>query len=108
MADGAHAAISVVTLPDEIDLVNAVSVYRQLSAAIRRDIKVVVADLTSTVFCDPAGVREIVHAHRDAAGAGAELRLVVPPGNGRRVLEMMGLDRFLSLYPTLEAARVTT
>jgi anti-sigma B factor antagonist len=63
-----------------------------------------VADLTSTTFCDSLGARQMVLAHRHARALGAELRLALPSGGVRRVLELLGLDQVLLLYPTVESA----
>jgi anti-sigma B factor antagonist len=66
----------------------------------------VIADLTSTTFCDSLGARQLVLAHQDAKALGAQLRLALLSGNVRRVLELMGLDQVLLLYPTVQAARL--
>jgi hypothetical protein len=45
-----------------------------------------------------------VRARRRAVAAGAELKLVVTAQIVRRVLGICGLDRLVSIYPSLEAA----
>lgn len=94
----------VVTLPAEIDAANAERVGGQLQAAFTPGVTVVIADMTSTVFCDSAGMRHLILADDCAAAHGAQLRLAVPPGHVLRVLTLMGLDRLLSIYPSLAAA----
>ena len=99
-----HAAQPVIVgLPAEIDVVNAESVYDQLCSACAPGFAVV-ADLTSTTLCDSLGAWQMVLAHRHARAAGAELRLAVPTGAVRRVLELLGLDQVLLLYPSVESA----
>ncbi len=93
----------IVALPDEIDAVNAESVYEQLSAAFVPGVTVVVADMTSTRFCDSRGAWQLTLAHQHATARG-QLRVAVPPGGVRRVLELLGLDQVLHLYPTVAAA----
>jgi anti-anti-sigma factor len=95
----------IVRLPAEIDVSNAESVYDQLCSVCAPGFAVV-ADLTSTAFCDSLGVRQMVLAHQHARVMGAELRLAVPSGGVRRVLELLGLDQVLLLYPTVEAALI--
>ncbi len=63
-----------------------------------------VVDMTATVFCDSAGVRTLVHAHRRAAATGAGLRVAVSTSAVRRVLELTGVDRVVDTYPDLDAA----
>ena len=94
----------VVVLPAEIDIVNADSVGEQLRSAFTSGVTIVIADMTSTVFCDSSGTRHLVLAHNCAAAHDAQLRLAIPPGNVLRVIRLMGLDRLLSIYPSLAAA----
>jgi len=61
-------------LPEEIDLLNATRAAEQLTSAVRRNPAVII-DTTATMFCDCAGARAIVQAHKRATGSGAELRL---------------------------------
>jgi anti-sigma B factor antagonist len=94
----------IVTLPAEIDIGNAGRVGRELCAAFRPGVAVVIADLSATQFCDSSGVRSLLLA-RDAAARGhAELRLVIPAAPVLRVLSVLGLDRLLQIYPSLALA----
>jgi anti-sigma B factor antagonist len=98
------AQIAIAKLPREIDIANCHAVYAQLFAAIGPETLVVVADLTATTICDSSGIGEIEHARQDAIKAGVRFRFVVPPGGVLRVLQVLGLDRIWSPYPTLAAA----
>jgi anti-anti-sigma factor len=93
-----------VVLPDEIDVVNAGSVGEQLVAAIVPGAAVVVADLSMTTFCDCAGVYSLLLAHHAASASNAELRLVARSRAVLRILELLGTDQVLSVYPDLTAA----
>lgn len=95
---------AVVTMPAEIDISNAGAAATQLRAAIGPRISVVVADLTKTAFCDSSGMRILLLAHDWAAADGVELRLAVPPGPALVILKLIGLDRLLPVYPTLDEA----
>jgi len=92
----------VVALPEEIDLTNAAGVAEQLTLADHHPI--VIIDMSATRFCDCAGARAIVLAHKRAAEGGAELRLVVTAEPVRRIFGLLGVDRLLDLYPSVEAA----
>jgi anti-sigma B factor antagonist len=94
----------VVTLPAEIDVSNAGEVATQFRAAIDPHAGAVIADLTSTAFCDSTGVRILVLARDWATTNGVELRLVAPPGPTLVVLRLIGLDQLLRIYPTLDEA----
>jgi anti-sigma B factor antagonist len=95
---------AVVVLPGEIDVLNADSVGERLCAAIVSGTAVVIADLSVTTFCDCAGVRSLLLAHRKASVSDAELRLVVRSRGVRRILALLKADEVLRVYPDLGAA----
>ena len=95
---------AVVTLPAEIDMANADRAGADLQAAFAPGVTTVVADMTATTFCDSRGIHALVLAHQRAAASGAELRLVVPSTCVLRVLGLLGLDRWLAIYPSLQEA----
>lgn len=97
---------AVVTLPECIDRSNADQVREQLLLAINRGAAVLIADLAATVSCDYSGVDALARAYRRADASGTDLRLVISADVVRRVLSPSGLDRLISVYPTLEAAAV--
>lgn len=94
----------IVPLPAEIDVVNAGEVGERLRAAFSPGVRVVIADLGSTVFCDSSGVRQLVLAHKRAVASNREFRVVISSGGVLRVLAIQGLDRVLEIYPDLAAA----
>jgi anti-sigma B factor antagonist len=96
-----HAVI--VALPEEIDATNAAGVAEQLTSVVSRHPAVLV-DMTATRFCDCAGAGAIMRAYTCATGSGAELRLVVNTEPVRRVFSLLGVDRLLEVYPSVEAA----
>jgi anti-sigma B factor antagonist len=96
----------IVALPAEIDLSNAEQVYDQLSAALTSGAATVIADFTGTRFCDCACLNRVLRVHNQAAGHNAQLRLVIPPGAPlREVVELLGLDQQLPVYPSTDAAQ---
>lgn len=99
----AGAAV-VVALPREIDLANAGRVGEDLAAAFAPGISLVVADMSGTKFCDTSGIRELVMAHKRAKASNIGFRVVAGPGEVRRILEILGLDTVLAIYPQLDAA----
>lgn len=96
---------AVVTLPEDIDLSNAGQIREQLLTVINRGAAVLIADMTATISCDYAGAEAVIRAHQRAVISGTDLRLVVTAQIVRRVLSYNGLDRLLSIYPSLEAAQ---
>src|ERR1700691_892347 len=95
----------VVVLPVEIDVTNSHQVHDQLVAALAPGVDVVIADMTSTSFCDSSGVHALVFAHEAAVARGIQLRLAVSPdGSVRRVLQLIGVGRILSIHSSLAEA----
>jgi anti-sigma B factor antagonist len=100
----ASAGIAVVRLPAEIDSSNADHVRERLCAALRPGVRIVVADLTATIFCDVAGVRGMARARNHAAAMNAELRLAVRAGPVRRVLAIVSPGGQFLIYPSVGEA----
>ena len=95
---------AVVTMPEHIDVTNVTQLREQLLSLINRGAAVLIADMTATASCDHAAMDAIARAYQRAAVSGTQLRLVVTAPVVRRVLGIEGLDRLVSIYPTVEAA----
>jgi anti-sigma B factor antagonist len=96
---------AVVVLPAEIDVTNSELVHDQLVAALTLGVGVVVADMTSTSFCDSSGVHAVIFAHEAAAARGIQMRIAVSPeGSVRRVLQLIGVASIVPVYPSLAEA----
>jgi phosphoserine phosphatase RsbU/P len=101
---GRHA---VVTMPTEIDMTNAIGVSDLLAAVAGQSPQVITADMTATEFCDSAGVRALVHAHEMAAAADSELRLALGDSPAARIIQLIGLDQIVPVYPSVEQSLAT-
>ena len=95
---------AVVALPEHIGASNAGQVREELLSVINRGARVLIADMTATVSCDHAGADAVIRAWQRAAVSGTELRLVVTARTVSQVLDQRGLDRLVSVYPSLHAA----
>lgn len=103
-ADGPAAEAEIVVLPTEIDVANAAMVHAALSAVLRRGVRILIADMADTVFCDCTGAAALLAAHRLAGRSRAQLRIVADSAQVRRLFEITGLDQCLSVYTTTAAA----
>ena len=99
----AQGPLAVFTFPAEIDIANACRLGRELGSALGLA-STIIADLTTTTFCDASGVRVLLRALDQATATGTELRLVVPSASVLRILALTGADRLLPIYPSLEDA----
>lgn len=95
---------AVMTLPEHIDRSNADRVREQLLLVINRGAVALIADLAATLSCDYSGTDALARAYQRAVASGTGLRIVVTADVVRRVLSLSGLDRMVSVYPTLDAA----
>jgi anti-sigma B factor antagonist len=96
--------VAVVSLPVEIDLVNAGQVREDLLSLLNRGPSTLIVDLGGTTFCDSAGVNALVRAYQRACACGAGMRLVVAAPNVQRVLAITGVDSLIDIYPSVAAA----
>jgi anti-sigma B factor antagonist len=95
---------AVIRLPAEIDIVNAEETGRELRAALRPGVTAVIADMTQTSFAGSSAIRALLETHDRAAANQIELRVVIPAGPVLRAVKIIGLDGYLRIYPSLDAA----
>jgi len=94
----------IVKMPATIDFGNARAVAEELLAAFDARVAVVIADLTGTSLCTAAGVHELALACERATARKVELRLAISSGEALRVFALTGYDRWLPIYPSVQAA----
>ena len=97
--------LPVVLAPAEIDLTTVGQLRAILLDWHSRGHATVVVDMTGTQFCDCAGLRELVLAHKRAVRDGGGLRLVIPAGGVvLRIFTVTGLDRLIPRFDALDKA----
>ena len=99
-----HGRQAVVTLPEQIDVVHSGPIRGPAGHHQPRRASPLVVDMTATVSCHHSRAAAVARAFQRAAASGTGLRLAVTAGMVRRVLSLSGLDRLVSIYPSLEAA----
>jgi anti-anti-sigma factor len=104
MAEEAVRTLLIAELQDEIDVTNCDATAAGLLAAVRAP-GVVIADMTGTAYCDSSGMRMLLTVHDRAHASGSALQVAVRPGTGvARMMTLLGLNRVLSVYESVEAA----
>lgn len=93
---------AIVSLPAEIDLTNADQTRQLLPSAASHRPAVLIIDMSATTFCDSAGVHAIITGYKRATAAGTQLRLVAT--DVRRIFDLAGVSRLITIYPTVQAA----
>jgi anti-sigma B factor antagonist len=100
----AHGTWAVVEVGGELDLYTAPS-FREsvLEAAGDSEPPKVIVDFHRLGFIDSSGLGAIVACLKHLREREGELALAAPEASGlRRLLDLTGLDRVLTLYPTVE------
>jgi anti-sigma B factor antagonist len=96
--------VPVVTAPEEIDLTNVPGLRVALLEAAAPGSSALVVDMTRTRFCDSAGLRVLMDAHKRAFAAGGALLLAVPAAAVLRVLALTGIDQVIPTFASLDEA----
>jgi len=94
----------VVTLPEHVVASDSGQIREQLVGLISQGVAVLVADMTATVSCDHSGADALLHAYQRASGNGTQLRVAATAEGVRRTLDAAGLDRLISIHPSVQAA----
>jgi anti-anti-sigma factor len=94
----------VVMAPEEIDISNADWLRAALPEPAADGPAIVVVDMSTTQFCDSAGLHVLVRAHKRALAAGGELRLVVSSPTVVRLLAVTGIDTVIPQFRSVDEA----
>ena len=95
---------AVVTATGEIDLTNSDGLRDALLSALDAGATGLVADLSTVTFLDSAGVTALVRASRRSRAEDVTFRLAVAAPPVLRVLNLVGIDRLIEVYPTVDDA----
>jgi anti-sigma B factor antagonist len=96
--------LPVVSAPAEVDVSNADELRQLLLARADEGHTVLVVDMSETAFCDSTGLHQLVRAHKRAAAAGGEVRLVIVAPTVLRLFAIVGIDRFFPIFKSLGEA----
>lgn len=92
-----HDGLSIVRMSGELDLASSDRLSALLSDL---SDQTVVVDLAELTFIDSSGIAALVAAKDRLRSAGRELVLTRPQPNVDRVLEMTGLEEWISQWRT--------
>lgn len=98
--------VVVASLSGEIDLSNAAEITHALLGGVPNEALGLVIDLSYVSYLDSAGVRMLAELDHRLGWRAQALRVVAPEeSRSRRVLEIAGLERVLSLDTSVVTAR---
>ena len=95
---------AVVAAEGEIDLTNAEGLRDALLSALNAGASGLIVDLTGTTLLDSAGVTAVVRSVRRASATDSTVRLAATAPPVLRVLNLVGIDRLVSIYPSVAEA----
>ena len=95
---------AVITASGEIDLTNAEAFRDALLSALNAGALGLVVDMTGATFVDSAGVTALVRASRRASATESTVRIAVTAPAVLRVLNLVGIDQLISVYPSVTEA----
>ncbi|MET9498418.1 STAS domain-containing protein [Streptomyces sp. NPDC006552] len=94
----------VITVSGEIDHDTGTPLREALLDATIAETPHVLVDFSDVTFLDSSGLNILLSAHRNATDAGGWLRLAGTNANVLRILQIVGVDTIIGLYPTVPAA----
>lgn len=97
-------SIGVLRLTGRLDLLSAADVRQQVVQTVAEGTHRLVVDLAEVSFVDSSGLGALIAGLKAARLAGGDLRLARPTAQTRSLFQLVGLDRALRLYATVEDA----
>jgi anti-anti-sigma factor len=97
-------AHTIARLRGDLDIATAPALRERLAALLQPPMRLLILDLSEVGFCDAAGLAMLIGTQRRATSLGIALRLAAPRSQVAKVLHATGLDRALSIHPTLAGA----
>jgi anti-anti-sigma factor len=94
----------LVELPEEIDMLNAAAIERQLLDLLAPEVEGLIIHMARTSFCGSHGIAAIISAHERAARTSKWVCLVGLRDEIRRTFAMVGIDQVLSIRDSVDEA----
>lgn len=98
----------VVAATGEVDLHTSSQLGRALEELAAEGVRRVVVDLSDVTFVDSTGLHALLCGARQLERENGELIVVVPDPKVRRVFEITGFDRLISIVSSLPAVAVSS
>jgi anti-anti-sigma factor len=88
----------------ELDVSNSASLTQAGEDAMADGYETVLIDFSGITFMDSSGLSALVALNRHAAAHDVHVAVVALGESTRRIIDLMGLDETLNLYPSAEQA----
>jgi anti-sigma B factor antagonist len=90
-------------LTGELDLASVPTLQAHLKAVAKTDDNLIV-DMSALLYIDSTGAKALLDAQRAYSRTGRRLGLAAASPTTRRILEVLGLETVLPMFPTVDAA----
>ncbi len=101
---GADGGPAVVSVAGELDIAGAPELARTLGSLELSDVRAVAVDLSELTFIDSSGISTLATAAQEARARGGSMVVAAPPGDVRRVFDIVRFGDFVLLEDSLSAA----
>jgi anti-sigma B factor antagonist len=98
--------VAVVSIGGEIDLSTAPAFEAVIAEALDEDPPALVIELSAVIFMASVGLR-ILAGTQEKVGKSIQIAVVADNAAASRPMQLTGLDKLMSLYPTLDEALTT-
>ena len=98
------SAVSLVTLPAEVDMASIPAVRDELLSSVNRGGVHLIVDARDTTFIDSSGINALVRVRERTERLGGSIHLVAASRPVRRVLAITQLDRVIAVVSSVEEA----
>ena len=90
----------VVSVTGELDLYSAPQLHSELTSLQPRQVRSVIVDLTECEFIDSTALGVLAQANKRLSTSDVRFSLVAADRNIRRIFEVTGFDRMLTIHPS--------
>jgi anti-sigma B factor antagonist len=104
ITENRQGPISTFTLQGRVDSVGAVELEQALYEALGAGRIQIILDLSQVTYINSAGLRILADVLTQNQANGGNLVLVAPSSRVRRVLQIVGFDRFFRMFDNIESA----
>jgi anti-sigma B factor antagonist len=98
-------SLHVISLEGDLDMYSAPHLKELLDEPIAEADSSIILDCTQLVFVDSSGLGALVGVLKDVSNNNGQLSLAGVNENIQRILQVTGLGRLFTIYPTLAEAR---
>ena len=90
-------------LTGELDLASVATLQAHFKAIAQSEDHVIV-DLSGLRYIDSTGAKTLLDAHRMLSRTGRRIALAAVQPMARRIIDVMGIEKAIPIFPTVEAA----